>query len=229
MTHFKAILFDLDGTLIDTTDLILHCFNHSWQTVCDRIHSRETLIATMGIPLKDAMRRLLATLDDLCLERIGEARTEDLIEQLLTEYRACNRANHDRLARPFNGVGDALSRLCRQGRKIGVVTSKSREFALRGLRLCSLFEVLDVIVCMEDTERHKPHPAPLHLALEQLHLAPHQAAYVGDSRHDMKAGRAAGVQTVAALWGPVPKSELEQEQPDFAAERPADLLEIFGS
>lgn len=228
MTGLRAILFDLDGTLIDTTDLILHCFDHSWQTVCSRTHPRETLVGTMGIPLQDAMRCLLATLDDLRPDRIGESRTAHLLEQLLTEYRACNRTNHDRLTRPFHGVEDALSRLHGQGRKIGVVTSKSREFALRGLRLCSLFEFLDVIVCMEDTQQHKPHPAPLHLALEQLNLTPQQAAYVGDSRHDMQAGRAAGVQTVAALWGPVSKSELEQEHPDLVATGPEKLPEIFG-
>jgi len=80
---------------------------------------------------------------------------------------------------------------------------------------------------MDDTSRHKPHPEPLLVALERLQLAPQQAIYVGDSRHDMQAGRSAGMRTVAALWGPVPRSALELENPDVLACSPEELLKIF--
>jgi pyrophosphatase PpaX len=110
---------------------------------------------------------------------------------------------------------------------VGVVTSKSREFAQRGLRLCALWEFLDVFVSMDDTSVHKPNPEPLIFALEKLRIAPGHAVYVGDSRHDLQAGRAAGMRTIAALWGPVPRSELELENPTVLASSPRELLETF--
>jgi pyrophosphatase PpaX len=227
MTDCKAIFFDLDGTLIDTTELILYCFNHSWNTICGHTHPPEVFVATMGIPLKNAMHRLLGATDGMKAEQIGELRTASLVESLVREYRSCNAANHDCLARPFPGMELVVGKLRDRGYALGVVTSKGREFAQRGLRLCGLWGFVDVFVSMEDTSHHKPHPEPLLLALERLQIAPQHAVYVGDSRHDMQAGRAAGMRTVAALWGPVPRSELELEKPDVLACRPEELLEIF--
>src|SRR5262249_51224876 len=110
---------------------------------------------------------------------------------------------------------------------VGVVTSKGRELAIRGLRMGDLESLLDAAVFLEDTERHKPHPEPLLTALGRLRVEPHEAVYVGDSAHDMVAGRRAGVKTIAAGWGPFPRAELEREAPDFIAESITDLLEIF--
>ena len=227
MTECKAILFDLDGTLIDTTELILYCFNHAWETICGRTHPREVFVATMGIPLKDAMRSLLGATDGLKPEQIGELRSNGFLESLVREYRSCNAANHDRLARPFPGMDLVVAKLHDPGYSLGVVTSKSREFGQRGLCLCALWEFMDIFISMDDTSIHKPRPEPLLLALEKLQVGSHHAVYVGDSRHDMQAGRAAGMRTVAALWGPVPRSELELENPDALAGRPEELLEIF--
>jgi pyrophosphatase PpaX len=227
MTECKAILFDLDGTLIDTTELILYCFNHAWETICGRTHPPEAFVATMGVPLKEAIRRLLGTTDGLEPEQIGELRAAGCVESLVLEYRSCNAANHDRLARPFPGMDLVVAKLRDRGYSVGVVTSKSREFAQRGLRLCALWEFLDVFVSMDDTSVHKPNPEPLIFALEKLRIAPEYAVYVGDSRHDLQAGRAAGMRTIAALWGPVPRSELELENPTVLASCPGELLEIF--
>lgn len=224
----QAILFDLDGTLIDTTDLILRCFQHSWERVFGFSHSRKALLQTFGTPLRDAMNRLLLTKGAEFDRRMRAAEANpDLVDQLLAEYRSFNAANHDRLTRPFHGTTEVLSELRRRGYLIGVVTSKTRELALRGLRLCCLDGLIQSAVFLEDTDAHKPHPEPILAALKRLSAPPHMAAYVGDSPHDIVAARAAGVRTVAALWGPAPKAELEREKPDFMAESITDLLELF--
>jgi len=221
-TATRAILFDLDGTLIDTTDLILRCFSHSWRAVYGLEHSRAALIATFGIPLREAMQRLLA-------QSNGNAGNSDdqRIEHLLTEYRSFNVANHDVIARPFHGTRQVIEALHGRGYRIGVVTSKGRDLAMRGLKLCALDEWLDTAICLEDTPIHKPAPEPILAALDRLQVSREAAAYVGDSCHDMIAGRRAGVKTVAALWGPLPRTDLEGERPDYLAESIDDLLEIF--
>ncbi len=226
MRYTRAILFDLDGTLIDTTGLILRCFDHSWQTVCGRTHSREALLGTFGIPLREAMRWLLSASRDKIVDEMDEAH---LIERLLLEYRAFNVENHDQLARPFDGVETVIRELRARGYLIGVVTSKSRELACRGLNLCSLDGLINEAVFLEDSDRHKPDPMPIQVALERLGARAEAAAYVGDSRHDIAAGRAAGVLTVAALWGPGSRKELEDAQPDWLAEEVDSLLDIFGA
>jgi pyrophosphatase PpaX len=184
------------------------------------------LYDTFGIPLREAMRRLLA-LSAPEAPATGEVSESTLIDHLLAEYRLFNAANHDAMARPFDGVGQVIAELRSRGYAIGVVTSKSRELACRGLSLCSLDGMIDQSVFLEDTERHKPEPDPISRGLEKLNALPSQAAYVGDSRFDIMAGRAAGVCTIAALWGPAPRVELERERPDFLAKDVAGLLEIF--
>jgi pyrophosphatase PpaX len=173
------------------------------------------------------MYRLLLNRAEL---RKGAQRLEvdpDVVDRLLVEYRLFNVANHDWLARPFQGTGEVLSELRHRGYLIGVVTSKARELALRGLRLCALDALIDSAVFLEDTDAHKPHPEPILAALNRLSAPPRSSVYVGDSRHDIIAAQAAGVRTVAALWGPAPRAELERERPDFVAESITDLLEIF--
>jgi pyrophosphatase PpaX len=230
MKQTKAIIFDLDGTLIDTTDLILRCFAHAWEDVCGVSHSRQDIVATFGIPLRLAMQRLLANqqLNPVDLQGVNLAVSNDeVIEQLLTTYRCFNATNHDSLARPFAQTEQVVSSLRARGYAIGVVTSKSRELAIRGLQLCRLDGLIDEAIFLEDTLRHKPEPEPIFAVLEKLQLKPSQAVYVGDSFHDIVAGRAAGVKTIAAAWGPMPRADLEREQPDLMLESIADLLNIF--
>jgi len=222
----NAILFDLDGTLIDTTDLILQCFKFSWTKVCGFEHSRETLIETFGTPLRDAMHRLLVLSASKDFIRGAQAQNTT-VEELLGAYRTFNVLNHDALTRPFEGTREVLKELRRRGYSIAVVTSKGRDLGLRGLKLCALDDLLDSAIFLEDTTVHKPHPEPILIALERLNTPAHAAVYVGDSRHDIVAAQAAGVRTVGALWGPSPRTKLERERPSFVAESIIDLLEIF--
>ncbi|MEW6127068.1 MAG: HAD-IA family hydrolase [Acidobacteriota bacterium] len=225
----RTILFDLDGTLIDTTELILQSFAHTWQSVCGYQHSRDALLSTFGIPLREAMRKLLIEYPAET-EAIASTNFQDengTVESLLATYRHFNFHNHDTIARPFAHTREVVSTLRARGYRLGVVTSKGRELARRGLQLCSINEFIEEAVFLEDTTIHKPRPEPILLALEKFKTEARHAVYVGDSFHDMIAGRTAGVKTIAAAWGPMPRRELEREAPDFIAESMNDLLEIF--
>ena len=193
-----ALLFDLDGTLLDTIDLLLDCMEYAFagRTV---VPSREAWTASIGTPLRGAMRDW------------GVAEQE--IEAVVARYRAHQDVHLERMTRVFPGTHDVLRWARAEGHALGVVTSKGRGMTDRSLRHVGLADAFDVVVAADDTTRHKPDPAPVHHALAQLGIAPAQALFVGDSTHDMHAGRAAGTATGAALWGPFSRDALAATHP----------------
>jgi pyrophosphatase PpaX len=219
----RAVLFDLDGTLIDTTDLIFRSYHHALGAVLGEPPTDEELFLGFGQPLPEAFAAILdhRRIDPPSLERLA------LIERLILTYRAFNLAHHDELAREVPGAKATLEALRERGYRVGLVTSKARAIAERGLRLVGLANAFEVAVCAEDSIRHKPHPDPLLVALDRLGLraTPRAALYVGDSTHDLVAGRAAGVRTAAALWGPFPEASLRALAPDLFLDRVEALLD----
>jgi pyrophosphatase PpaX len=195
----KAALFDFDGTLVDTTELIYQSMRHAAGEVLGRDLPREILLANVGQPLPRQM------------ELIDAERAEALLES----YRLHNEEHHDALIQAFPGVEESLARLHSAGVKIAVVTSKRRfsvEMALE--RFPRLGEVVDRFVTMEDTTEHKPDPEPLLKGLEALGgITPEEAAYVGDSPFDVAAARAAGITSVAVSWGAFSEDTLREAGP----------------
>jgi pyrophosphatase PpaX len=183
----KAALFDFDGTLVDTTELIYQSMRHAAGEVLGREISREVLMANVGQPLPRQMELL----------------SVEHAEALLDSYGTHNEEHHDALIKEFPGIEEALARLRSAGVGVAVVTSKRRfsvDMALKSFP--GLGKVVDQWVTMEDTEEHKPRPEPLLKGLELLGNVPkEQAAYVGDSPFDVAAARAAGVKSVAVSWG----------------------------
>src|SRR3712207_4989750 len=183
----KAALFDFDGTLVDTTELIYQSMRHATGEILGREIPRETLMANVGQPLPRQM------------ELIDAERAEALLES----YRLHNEEHHDSLIGEFPGVERNLARLRAGGVRVAVVTSKRRpsvEMALK--KFPGLGEVVDCFVTMEDTAEHKPNPAPLLKGLEFLgDVPPEEAAYVGDSPFDVAAAKAVGITSVAVSWG----------------------------
>jgi pyrophosphatase PpaX len=127
----------------------------------------------------------------------------------------------------YPGVLDAVREIKAASIQTGLVTSKNRQGALRGLKLVGLEALMDVLVCADEVTNPKPHPEPVEKAVSLLGADPTTTVYVGDSVHDVHSGRAAGVLTAAALWGPFPRSHLEQAQPDYWLETPYDLVELI--
>jgi pyrophosphatase PpaX len=145
---------------------------------------------------------------------------------MLATYRAHNDEVHDDLIQPFDGVESLLAALARERLHLGVVTSKRERSARRGLARYGFESHFDVLVFHDDTARHKPDPEPLLLAARRAGVRADRCAYVGDSVHDIAAGRAARMFTVAALWGPFARADLEAAGPDALAGSPSDVLSI---
>ena len=215
MTGIRSVLFDLDGTLIDSERLILASYRHAMQTHLGHVPPEETWLATIGQPLVVQMKMY--------------ARTKEEVPALIRTYVEHNMAHHDDLVRPFPDMRDVVKTVRDAGFQLAIVTSKKAHAAGRGLRRCDLPEDwFESRVTADDVERYKPEPDPVWRALEELDVEAAEAVFVGDSTHDMVSGRAAGVSTAAALWGPYSREQLEPTAPDTWLERPADILELLG-
>jgi len=193
-----AVLFDLDGTLIDTIGLLLECARHTFEGRTPA-PTDEEWIAGIGTPLRKQFAAYTSS--------------EDEIEELTQRYRAFQREHHDRLTTAFPGVLEVLDELEARGHPMGIVTSKSNEMMDRGLEWVGIMRHMQTRIGMDNAKRHKPDPHPVQAALEELEYEPHEAVFVGDSPHDIASGNAAGVTTVAALWGPFTREQLEPLNP----------------
>ncbi len=205
----STFLFDLDGTLIDSVDLILRSYRHTMRRHRGHEPSDNVWMQGLGTPLWVQFRQFS---DDPAE-----------IEAMVATYREYNLAHHDEMVRPYQGVVEAVRSLHRGANVLGLVTSKMRSGAVRGLRIAGLEDAFDVIVGSDEVTHPKPHPEPVLIALERLGAPPESAVFIGDSRHDLECGRAAGVKTAAVLWGPFDRAHLADLEPDYWLERPADL------
>jgi pyrophosphatase PpaX len=214
-TRPEAVVFDLDGTLIDSIPLILESFRYTLAHHLGDVPDDATLISGIGTPLRTQLGRYCAD--------------PAVVEAMFVTYKTHNRAHHDALLRPFPEVAPAIAALAAAGLPLGIVTSKARDVALQGLERCGLsaFFPPAVVVALEDCALHKPDPAPVILGCARVGVEPGRAVYVGDSTHDLRAGRAAGARTAAVAWGPFPRADLEACAPDWFCEVPADLVRVF--
>lgn len=208
----KGILFDNDGTLVDTHDIILASMRHSTREVLGRVIPDEALMRKVGQPLAVQMR-------DFSSDPAEQ-------EEMLRVYREHNHVIHDGAIRAFPGVVDGVAALRAGGLSLGVVTSKMHALAWRGLEITGLSPYLSCCIGADDCEQFKPHPEPVARGLEALGLAPEECLYVGDSPFDIRAGKAAGCATVAVLWGMFDGDALRSECPDYECATFDDLLEL---
>ena len=208
--RFETVLFDLDGTLIDSGAIILASMRHAAETVLERRVPDEELMGAVGGP------GLVAQMRALDPERVDD---------LVRVYREHNEPLHSEL-HACDGVLRLLPRLHGEGRRLGIVTAKR----LVTVRLAfdvipELERYFDTVVGADETERHKPHPDPILLALDRLDADAGSAAYVGDSPFDVQAAKAAGVHAVAVTWGRIHDEErLAREHPDAIVHDAEELL-----
>jgi len=205
-----VVLFDLDGTVVDSGAIILASMRHATREVLGLDFEDAELMQAVGGPGLEAQMAVFAP------ERVDE---------LVRVYRAHNEPLHDELE-ACDGMEDVLVRLHADGRRLGVVTAKRRstvELAFASVPVAHLFET---VVGGDETENHKPDPEPLLLAAERMAVTPADCAYVGDSPFDIRAAKAAGMFAVAVTWGRIhDRAKLEREEPDAIVDTAEELYE----
>jgi pyrophosphatase PpaX len=205
--RWPFVVFDLDGTLADTIGLIVDSYQHAFTTVLGEAEDEATIRSWIGQPLIRAFRD----------------RSPDRADELFDTYIRWNHANSERLIGRFAGMGDLLADLRRAGAGVAAATSKRRDSAGEALRLTGLDAYLDVLVTLEDTDEHKPDPAPLLLAVDRLGGTPSRAVYVGDAVVDVQAARRAGMAAVGVTWGAAARDDVAAAQPDVLVETVDEL------
>lgn len=210
--RYRTVLFDLDGTVIDSGSIILASMRHATLDVLGREYGDAELMAAVGGPGLEAQMAAIAP---------------DRVDDLVRVYREHNYPLHDELE-CCAGMDAVLVRLKEEGRRLGIVTAKRREtveLAFARLPLAHLFET---VVGGDETERHKPDPEPLLLAAERLGVKPLETAYVGDSPFDVRAAKAAGMHAVAVTWGGIHDRErLAAEEPDATVDTAEELYGVL--
>jgi pyrophosphatase PpaX len=181
-----TVLFDLDGTLVDTVPFILAAVRHTFEG-SGGCPSDAEWIAGIGTPL----RAQLASF----------ARRPDDVEPLFQRYRAYWLEHHDARTRCFPGALEVVETLARRGHPLGIVTAKIEQGARRTLAHTGLLRHVRVVVGADSCANAKPHPEPVLVALAALGAAPSEAILLGDSPHDVAAAKAAGARGIGALWG----------------------------
>lgn len=209
--QYKAVLFDLDGTLIDTNELIIQTF----QTVLDERfpgkYSRESILPFLGPTLRETFTAI----------------DPDQVEEMIQEYRAWNMANHDRMVAAFPGVVETIKQLSESGVKLAIVSTKRNDMVMRALHVMGITELFDTVVGLDDVTYAKPDPEPVRLALSRLGTSPEEALMVGDNFHDIIAARAAGVDSVAVAWSIKGLDYLLAFEPVYSIHHMSELLGIL--
>jgi pyrophosphatase PpaX len=209
---FPVVLFDLDGTVVDSGAIILASMRHAVKEVLGVEPPDEELMAAVGGPGLEAQMRTFAP---------------DRVDELVTVYRAHNYPLHEQLA-CCDGMDDVLVRLKDEGHRLGIVTAKRRETVELAFAAVPIAHLFESVVGGDETERQKPNPDPLLLAADRMNADPDDCAYVGDSPFDIRAAKAAGMHAVAVTWGGIhSRSKLEAEDPDAIVDTAEELLAVL--
>ncbi|EAX46561.1 HAD-superfamily hydrolase, subfamily IA, variant 1 [Thermosinus carboxydivorans Nor1] len=194
---YRGILFDLDGTLLDTTELIVKSFQHTFRVHYNRDITPAEIHPFFGQTLRAAM------------EHLGP----DKVDELIATYRDYNLTHHEQ-------------ELYNAGTAMAIVTSKTQGTALRGLRLFNLDKYITAVIGVEQCQKHKPDPEPVLTAIKELGLTAADCLMVGDSPHDIISAKRAGAHTAAVRWTQVPWQSIVAEKPDYILNTMEDLLSI---
>ena len=208
----KAVLFDLDGTLLDTNELIYTSFVKTFKDKLNIELKKEEVTQFFGIPLGDPFKKYT---------------NSENVDELVAYYREYNEAIHDTMCFAFEGVKELLTSLRDKGIKIAIVTSKRRELAERGMKIAGIYDFMDVIITPESTTKHKPNGDPAIKACNELGIDPSEAIMVGDSPFDIYCGKNAGCKTCGVNYTFIDLNVLKESEPDYFIDKPLDILNLI--
>lgn len=207
--RYRAVLFDLDGTLLDTNELIMSSFLHTLAIHCPGKYTREDVLEIMGQPLINQMRLFDA----------------EQAEAMVDTYTKHNLATHDEHVTAFPYVLETISRLKEMGIRLAIVTNKRRPVVEMGLRLFGLNPYFDTVICVGDVQKPKPDPEMVNLACQRLGIASRDSLMVGDSKYDIMAATNAQVDSAGVEWS-LHMDELLEQQPTYMLKELHELISI---
>lgn len=205
----KAVLFDLDGTLINTNELIIESFEHTFEILKNEYPNRDEIISWFGEPLFVTMGKFF-----------------DDVDEAIDVYREFNLKYHDERISLYDNTKEVLNALNKKGYKVAIVTSKNKSTAIRALELLGIKDYFDVIVTSDDVQNHKPHKEPVLSACDLLSISSNEALMVGDSIYDIISGRDAGSKTCGVLYSFM-KDEILKMDADYYIEGLMEILDII--
>lgn len=206
-----TLLFDFDGTLLNTNELIIQTFSTVLDKHFPNSYGREDILDFIGPSL------------DQTFDIIAPSRSEELIN----EYRELNRKLHDDMVTGYDGVEETLHILKKRGIKLAIVSTKRKETILHGLRLMGVSELFDAVIGLDDVENPKPDPEPILKALKELASSASESLMIGDNSHDIEGGKNAGVRTAGVAWSVKGEEFLASLNPDYMLQHMSDLLELL--
>lgn len=207
----KTILFDFDGTLIDTNDLIYESFMHTFEQY-GYSFTKEEILQFNGPPLQ----KTFSTIDP------------QLAEEMIRTYRAHNNEHHDEYVSLFPNVRETLDVLKDEGFKLAIVSAKMRDGVNQGLKATNIGNYFDTIISIDNVSNPKPHPESVYKALDNLYAKPEEAIMIGDNYHDIEAGNNAGTKTAGVAWSTKGVAYLQRYNPTYMLNDMTDLLKIIG-
>ena len=211
---WDAVLFDLDGTIADTIPLILACYREMMLEHYGHEGDPEAWLATIGRPLPISLRELAGSAAEAL--------------ELRKTYKRIQARLHDDMVRAFDGIPDVVDREVARGSRRAIVTSKGAPMTAQTMAVCGVSEAFEIVITADHVERPKPDPEPVHIALDRLGVrASERVVFIGDSAHDIEAGHAAGVTTVAVTWGALGREALETAEPTLLIDRVDELRPIL--
>lgn len=208
----ECVLFDLDGTIVDTNELIIGSFMHALKENNLPPLTREQIIPHMGTTLQQQLSAFSGLLEDTSVLELS--------------YRAYNNAHHDELVNSFPRVNETMEELSRRGIKLGIVTTKIRPTTLKTLERFDLLKYMETIVTVTDVVHPKPHAEPVLTAIRNLNIDPLKTLMVGDSVVDIQSAKAAGVPVAAVAWSLKGEETLRKYDPEYIIHDMTDLLTI---
>lgn len=206
-----AVLFDLDGTVLDTNNLIIQSFQHTYRTISGIEKDRGYIVKSFGEPLAVTMEREF----------------DIPVEEAIKIYREFHYDCFENLIDIFPGMDQVVGRLFHKGFKLGVVTSRLRNTTELGLKKYNLLDYFQCIITADDTKKHKPDPEPILMALDKLQSKPEQTLMVGDSLFDIKCAHNAGIKSAIVTWSELSQEEYMMENPHYIIEKAEDIIRIL--